>query len=96
MLTFIEARTPDRLVLVLDGELTMETEKQFRERVDRLAASGPQPIVMDLHKVRFVDSMGIGALLGLMGEFRKNGRELTVRRVNPVLKLILSNFLKTA
>ena len=93
MLTFIQNNAPDKTIIVMEGELVLGNENQFLERVHDAAMSRELPVELDMENVRFVDSTGIGSLLNLIHYYKEQGRCITISRVNPVLKLVLSNFL---
>lgn len=51
--------------IVLKGEIDHHTARDVREETDRqILKSGADKIIMDLSKVTFMDSSGIGVLLG--------------------------------
>jgi stage II sporulation protein AA (anti-sigma F factor antagonist) len=53
------------IVVEISGELDLFTAPAFRERVDRaLSADGPRNLVLELSQLSFVDSSGLGAILG--------------------------------
>ena len=93
MLSFLQADTPSKTVLFLKGELANETAKLFEERVRKIVASSSVPIIIDMHEVRFIDSSGIGAMMSLLYNLKALGRTMQVRRVNPILRIVLNNFL---
>jgi len=53
---------PDRLVLVLRGELDLSTAPQLRD-LDELRQIDPRPLVLDCSGVAFVDGSGLTVLL---------------------------------
>ena len=93
MLSFLQADTPSKTVLFLKGELVNETAGLFEDRVKKIAAVSSAPIVIDMHEVRFIDSSGIGAMMSLLYNLKALGRTMQVRRVNPILRIVLNNFL---
>ena len=60
----------DCAVLRVAGEVDAYTAPQLRERVIRLLAEGEVNIVVDLRKVDFLDSTGLGALVGSLKRTR--------------------------
>ncbi|GAA1774835.1 STAS domain-containing protein [Nocardioides hankookensis] len=46
------------------GEIDLATVPQLRDRVSRLQVDGPPHLVIDLTGVTFIDSLGLGALIG--------------------------------
>jgi RND superfamily putative drug exporter len=68
-----------RVSLELHGELDLETAPQFR---DRLADVEPEAetLLVDLRSVTFMDSCGMGELVGAHQRARRAGRRLVVIR----------------
>jgi anti-anti-sigma factor len=60
----------DCAVLRVAGEVDAYTAPQLRERVIGLLADGEVNIVVDLRKVDFLDSTGLGALVGSLKRTR--------------------------
>jgi anti-anti-sigma factor len=53
------------LTIWLDGEIDLATVGQLTAAFDQALASAPSKVVLDLSAVTFVDSTGIGAIVGL-------------------------------
>jgi anti-anti-sigma factor len=80
---------PDRLLirpvpraagaeLELSGELTLATVTTVEARLAEAELSRPARLVLDLRRVRFIDSSGLGALVAAHKRHRRVGRRLTV------------------
>ncbi len=52
-------------VLEVGGEIDVYTAPRLRERLNEVAGSGQQHIVVDLGRVEFLDSTGLGVLVGV-------------------------------
>jgi anti-anti-sigma factor len=63
----------------LSGELTFTDNVAFREVADRLFKASDRPLVMDLSKLEFIDSAGLGMLLIAREEAGKANRALSLR-----------------
>jgi anti-anti-sigma factor len=70
-------RAVGRVALALEGELDLETAPRFRERLAD-AEPGAETVVVDLRRVRFIDSCGIGELVGAQQRAHREGRRLVV------------------
>jgi RND superfamily putative drug exporter len=70
-------RSGRRVILLLQGELDLETAPQFREHLAE-AEAGAETVVVDLRDVTFVDSCGIGELVGAQQRAHRAGRRLVV------------------
>ncbi|MBX3314262.1 MAG: STAS domain-containing protein [Actinobacteria bacterium] len=69
------------------GELDAYTVTDFRQSLGELA-SHPQ-VVIDLSEVPFMDSAGLGALIGGIRRARENGGEVAVACSRPTLTRLL-------
>jgi anti-anti-sigma factor len=70
-------RADTRVSLALAGELDLETAPQFREHLAD-AETGAETVVIDLRGVTFIDSCGIGELVGAQQRAHRGGRRLVV------------------
>ncbi len=76
-------------VLALDGRLNMVTATKFREVMISAVAEGHTRIAVDLSKVVFIDSSGLGALIGGLKTARQAGGDLRIAAPNEQVKLVL-------
>jgi anti-sigma B factor antagonist len=72
------AAGPDRVVLRLAGEFDVYTAPQLRERVIELVDGGTRHVLADLREVTFLDSTGLGALIGGLKRLRACDGSLTL------------------
>jgi anti-anti-sigma factor len=72
-------RSDDRIALAFRGELDLGTASQFRDRLADAERDGTT-MVVDLRSVTFIDSSGIGEILGAHQRARRAGRRLVVVR----------------
>jgi len=66
----------DCAVLQIRGEVDVYTAPQVRERVIRLLAGGARHVIADLREVSFLDSTGLGALVGSLKRLREQDGSL--------------------
>jgi len=76
-------------VLSPRGRLDMASAPAFREQVKQLVESGVTRLVVDLGEVSFVDSSGLGAVIGGLKLTRQAGGDLRVARANQQVMLVL-------
>ncbi len=66
--------------LALSGELDIATAPRFRERLLELFADGVRQVVIDLGELDYVDSVGLGILVGGLKRYREAAGDLQLRR----------------
>jgi anti-sigma B factor antagonist len=75
-------------IVAVTGEIDISTVAGLRERLYELAESGQQ-LIVDLDQVTFIDSAGLGALVGTSRRTAENGGSLRAVCKNPqTLKLL--------
>ncbi len=88
------------LVVRIAGEVDMHTAPSLKEYLDTLLATYPtlKHLVLDLEEVRFIDSSGLGVILGRYKVIARRGGELVFFRSSPQIQrlLELSGFGKIA
>jgi anti-sigma B factor antagonist len=78
------------LVVRLAGELDLATVGELAAPLQDLMTRTPQPLVLDLGELQFMDSSGVAVLIRLANHFRQletRGARPAVRRVIEVLGL---------
>ena len=76
----IESLAPDTVCVSLSGELDFSRAYTFDEEMRRLESSKPAQIVLDLRKLNFLDSAGLGRVLAVQRRASRDGRRLVVVR----------------
>ena len=79
----------DRTVLEVAGEVDVYTGTTLRDRISGLLDSGVRDLIVDLGRVDFIDSTGLGVLVGALNRARELGGSLQlVCAQERVLKLL--------
>jgi anti-sigma B factor antagonist len=63
------------VIVAVAGEIDISTVAQLRERLYELAANGGT-LIVDLNRVTFIDSTGLGALVGTARRVAEHGGNL--------------------
>jgi anti-sigma B factor antagonist len=64
--------------LVLEGELDLGSLSTFEAAISRLYAEGTLAITLDLRKLRFIDSSGLGAIILACKLCERNGYDFSL------------------
>jgi len=78
----------EHTVLEVGGEVDVYTAPRLRERLVELVDAGSRHVIVDLAGVEFLDSTGLGVLVGAMKRLRvANGTFGLVCSKEPLLKI---------
>lgn len=77
-LSFTTRPLGDSMVLEVAGEIDITTAPRFRARLIELIGGGSRSVVVDLDSVGFIDSTGLGVLIGARRRLGEVGGELTL------------------
>ena len=70
------------MIISLDGELDEKSAAATREYLDKKIRDHCSRMILDFKKVAFMDSTGIGVLLGRYKKLTDEGAELCVTNLN--------------
>ena len=87
MLEITVDQSSDYVVCRPSGELDAFTVGQFRESLTELA--GGERVLIDLSGVPFLDSAGLGALIGGVRRARESGGDVAVYGARPAVARLL-------
>lgn len=79
------------LIATLQGELDLHTSPQFREEVTQYFAAHPniKYLIINVKRLSFIDSSGLGVILGRYRELQERGGQLFFVQANPQVRRIL-------
>ena len=77
-------------ILTVDGDLVIgESETLFKKTVVRLLEEGKVNLLVDLRRVNFLDSSGLGALVRAMTNSQKDGGQTKLLGAGPQVRKLL-------
>ena len=82
--------TGEVVTAYLKGELDHHTAREMREAVDNaIELNMPTLLVLDFSGISFMDSSGIGLVMGRYKKLLKSGAELHITGVNPTINKVM-------
>ncbi len=79
----------DITILVIDGMLTIGSEQAFYNAFQQQIQRGRKKIVLDMTKVKYIDSLGIGQIAGGYTSLEEADGSLVLARTNEKVKELL-------
>ncbi len=74
----------------LEGEIDHHSAAQMREAIDaHLVAGGAKLLIMDFREVTFMDSSGIGLVMGRYRQIRYNDGQLHIINTSPQIYKVM-------
>ena len=74
------------MLIQISGEIDMATGPELRQRIVQYVQEGHLHIILDLAKVDFIDSTGLGVLIGGLKRTRSHGGDLQCIGLSESLK----------
>ena len=73
--------TDEKAIIRIEGEVDVSNASELRDALDTALADGAKEVEADFAEVAYIDSMGIGVLVGAAHRAQESGSVLVV--VNP-------------
>ena len=80
---------PAGLEIALSGKLTMRDHDQFRTLVASIGDSGGGTCVLDLSRLDFIDSAGLGFFLLIQDTAKEKAKRVVLRQPKPPVRRLL-------
>ena len=91
MLLRVESTTEaDMVAITADGEIDLATVNTLRSAITNALQSGASRLTLDLENVTYIDSSGLGTLIGAHKRLASSGGTVTVRCSKPRILRLLS------
>lgn len=82
----------DVTTVQIDDRLEADTVQEFRDTMLQLASKGKIKIVLDLGKVSFIDSSGLGCCVSVLRQFRQNDGDIKLAcimdSIRPLIEIV--------
>src|SRR5579871_3361469 len=78
----------DCYVVDLSGEIDVYTSPKVKDAIGDLIDRGVYHLIINLEKVRYIDSTGLGVLIGGLKRVREHGGSVNLVCTNPQIKKI--------
>ncbi len=84
-----DSEQPGVLVLHARGEIDVATSPELHELLVAVIERAPQLVIVDLTEVSFIDSTGLGVLVGAVRDVRAGGGDMRLVVTQPqIIKLL--------
>lgn len=89
-MTFVHAIQGNHVIVGIKGDLDLKTAPPLREALDKLIDRyRDKSLVIDLSEVDFVDSSGLGVILGRYRRLASQSRTISLHGVRPSVRAVL-------
>ena len=82
-------KTPTESIIRCTGRVTLETAPQLQEIAKNLISQS-QCVVLDFNEVNYLDSSGLGMIVGLLVSAKKSGCKLSFINLTPRVREIFT------
>lgn len=80
----------ESLIVKISGDLDLVIAKEFRETIDKILSDKLiRNLILDISEVNFIDSSGLGAILGRYKFLKQRGGKMSIWGANPSVYRIL-------
>lgn len=80
----------NKQVVEIQGEIDVYTSPKVKETINSLIEQGNYFLVVNLEDVRYIDSTGLGVLIGALKRVREHDGNITLVCNNPQIKKIFN------
>ena len=80
----------DWTVVPLSGDIDLASAPTLRARLNELSERRPTRVILDVTNLDFIDSTGLGVLVGALRRVRNDGGDLRVAGARPGIERVFS------
>lgn len=74
----LDYKDEGELTVFLEGDLDINTVKEFQDKVLKIYKDLDKDLVFDLKKLDYIDSTGLGAIITVFKEVKEKNRKLMI------------------
>ena len=89
-MNIISKNTDNSTYIGFQGELDEQTASEIKVKLNEILSDAKQRVVFDLTNLDFMDSTGIGVLIGIYKKFRNKNYSFFLSGANSTLNKILT------
>lgn len=86
----IEYENKDEIIIYPKGELDVFTTPELKKEVLDIYNKDKKDIIIDGKELEYVDSTGLGALMYILNEIKKENHEISVQNMKPSIKKLFT------
>ena len=79
----------DITILVINGMLTLGSDQEFSDTFQEQISRGRRKIILDMTRVKYIDSLGIGQIAGGYTKLKEISGKLVLARTNEKIQELL-------
>jgi anti-sigma B factor antagonist len=83
-----EIQTSQAVTLLLDGEIDNNSSVALDKEISLMAGGPGNAVILDMEKVTFISSSGIGVIVKAQNMLKATGAELTMISLQPQVKRV--------
>jgi anti-sigma B factor antagonist len=76
-------------IIVLTGEIDIYSAPDFKEQLYRIIGEGRQSVILECEELSYIDSMGLGILVGALKRLKEQERDIVVRNPKSNIRKLL-------
>lgn len=74
----LDYKNEDQLKVFLEGDLDINTVKEFQDKVLKIYKDLDKDLVFDLKKLDYIDSTGLGAIITVFKEVKEKDKKILI------------------
>lgn len=78
----------DSWIIQIEGELDVSCAKNFKNEVESSLEKKFSDVKIDMEKLSYIDSTGVGVIVGIMKTLRRSGKDIVLLNAKDNIKKI--------